>query len=268
MAAGRQHARRRLILLLALPALVCAIANSGSALQGLAGKHNQFAAPAILEAPFRSGETLRYEVSWNSFPDAASLILSVLPPKSTFPASDWLFQAVARTLGRVHALYAMDDRLDSDSAGRSLASREFDLHRDEPQRKEDRILQLLYPGESPGSAPPHVMVPRGTRDPLGVLYALRSVDWQKTADWSATVYDGYDVYWLRAHREAAPEFVEVPAGRFAATRISIRLFQENCEVPGKKFIVWLAQDSARTPVRIEAELRGKTLRAQLVAVGN
>ena len=123
MAAGGQHARLRLILLLALPALVCAIANSGSALQGLAGKHNQFAAPAILEAPFRSGETLRYEVSWNSFPDAASLILSVLPPKSTFPASDWLFQAVARTLGRVHALYAMDDRLDSDSAGRSLASR-------------------------------------------------------------------------------------------------------------------------------------------------
>lgn len=162
----------------------------------------------------------------------------------------------------------MDDWFDSDSAARSLASREIDLHRDEPGRKQDRILRLLYPGESSGSAPPHVIVPPGTRDPLGALYALRVIDWQKTADWSAPVYDGNDIYILRAHRENSLESVAVPAGNFAATRISVRLFQFDREVPGRNFIVWLAQDSAHTPVQLEADLSMKTLCAQLVAVGH
>ena len=175
---------------------------------------------------------------------------------------------MARTLGSVRTVFPMNDRLDSDSVARSLASSEFDLHRNEPGRKQDRILQLLYPGESSRSAPPHVIVPPETRDPLGALYALRAMDWQNNADNSASVYDGDDVYILRAHRENSPETVAVPAGRFAATRISIRLFQYNREVPGKSFIVWLAQNSAETPVQMEADLGMKTLRAQLMAAGH
>ncbi|MGH9705295.1 MAG: DUF3108 domain-containing protein, partial [Candidatus Acidiferrales bacterium] len=263
----RQHAGRILNFLLALLALACAVAYSGIAPRGLASEDGGIAAPAFPAAPFRSGETLRYQVAWTSFPDAALLILRVLPPRSSFPASDWHFQVVARTLAGVRRLYPMNDRFDSDSVGRSLASREFDLHRDEPGRKQDRILQLLYPGESSRSAPPHVVVPLETRDPLGALYALRTIDWQNTADWSAPVYDGNYVYILRAHRENSPETVVVPAGRFLATRISIRLFQYDREVPGKSFIVWLARNSARTPVQMEAELPVQTLRVQLAAAG-
>lgn len=268
MPAARQRAGRKLIFLLALSALVCAFAYSGSAQRDLAGKHDASAPPAFPPAPFRSGETLRYQVSWTSFPDAALLILRVLPPRSSFPASDWRFQAVVRTLGRVRALFPMDDLLDSDSAARSLVSREIDLHRDEPGRKQERILQLLNQGESSHSLPPHVIVPPGTRDPLGALYALRVIEWQKNADWSTPVYDGNDVYFLRAHRENSSESVAVPAGRFTAMRISVRLFQDNREVPGKNFIVWLAQDSAHTPVQMEADLPMKTWRARLAAAGH
>lgn len=161
----------------------------------------------------------------------------------------------------------MDDQLDSDSTAQNLASREFDVRRVEPLRNQYLILQFLHPGESSRSASPHVIVPPGTHDPLGALYALRSIDWQKNVDWSAPVYDGYDVYILRAHRETVSESIAVPVGCFAATRISIRLFQDNREVPGKNFIVWLAKDSAHTPVRMEADLPMKTLRAQLAAAG-
>jgi hypothetical protein len=267
MLAARQRAGRKFIFLIALPALVAAVAYSGSAQRGLAGMNDGSAAPAFPPAPFRSGETLRFQVSWTSFPDAASLVLRVLPPRSSFPATDWHFQAVAHSLGGVRTIFPMDDQLDSDSAAQNLASREFDVRRVEPQQNQYLIQQFLHPGESSRSASPHVIVPPETRDPLGALYALRSLDWQKTEDWSAPVYDGDDVYILRAHREDVSELVAVPAGRFAATRISIGLFQDSREVPGKNFIVWLAKDSAHTPVQMEADLPIKPLRAQLAAAG-
>lgn len=268
MQTAGQRARRLLLFLAAAPVLFCSIANSGSAQRALVHKYSGSSAVAFLPAPFHIGETLHYQVAWTSFPDAASLLLRVLSPRATFPAGDWHFQAVARTLGRVHTIFPMDDLLDSYSAAQSLTSRELDLHFDESGRKQDRALHLVSPGEASRIAPPHVIVPPGTRDPLGALYALRAIDWQKTADWCAPVYDGNDVYFLRAHREVASELVTVPAGHFTATRISIRLFHYDREVPGKNFIVWLAQDSAHTPVQMEADMPMKTLRAQLAAVGH
>lgn len=268
MTAASQRARRLHIFLATLPALVCAVAYSGSAQRALVHKYSGSSAVAFLAPPFHIGETLRYQVVSTSFLDAALLVLRVLPPRSSFPASDWHFQAAARTLGSFHTLFPIDDLLDSYSAPRSLASREFDLRRDEPGGKQDRALHLVSPGEASQIAPPHVIVPPGTRDPLGALYALRAIDWQKTADWCAPVYDGNDVYFLRAHREVASEPVTVPAGHFTATRISIHLFHYDREVPDKNFIVWLARDSAHTPVQMEADMPMKTLRAQLAAAGH
>jgi hypothetical protein len=107
------------------------------------------------------------------------------------------------------------------------------------------------------------MVLPGTRDPLGALYALRSVDWQKTPDYRAPVYDGRDVYELRARVVAANEAITVAAGNYAASRISIHLFQHDKEVSGMSFSAWLAHDLARTPVLMQADLPFGNLRVEL-----
>jgi hypothetical protein len=109
------------------------------------------------------------------------------------------------------------------------------------------------------------MVMAGTRDPLGTLYSLRSVDWQRTPQISALVDDGNQLYQMRAVREATGEPVEVLAGRFSTTRIGIHVYQHNAEVSALSFAVWIAGDRARTPVLIRAELPFGTLRVELTS---
>ena len=81
------------------------------------------------------------------------------------------------------------------------------------------------------------------------------------------VYDGSDLYEMRAHVEAGSETVGTAMGNYQATRIAIRLFMHGKEVPQTNFSVWLAHDAARTPVLVVAEMpygnfRGNRRRCQ------
>jgi hypothetical protein len=105
----------------------------------------------------------------------------------------------------------------------------------------------------------------GTRDPLGAVYALRGVDWQQTPESRAPVYDGRDVYEMRARLEIPAETLAVAAGNFSVSKISIRLFQRGREVAGTNFTAWFANDAARTPVLMLAELPLGSLRVELVS---
>jgi len=121
-------------------------------------------------------------------------------------------------------------------------------------------------GQAPRGDLPRVLVLPGTRDPLGALYALRGVDWQRTPEFRVPVYDGRDVYELRARVVAANEAITVAAGNYSASRITIRLFQHEKEISGMSFSAWLAHDPARTPVLMQADLPFGNLRVELTSV--
>jgi hypothetical protein len=72
----------------------------------------------------------------------------------------------------------------------------------------------------------------------------------------------YDVV---AHLESTSEQVTVPAGQFMASKIGVSVYQHGQEVSGTHFTVWLAQDAARTPVLVEAELPIGTARLEMTA---
>jgi hypothetical protein len=65
--------------------------------------------------------------------------------------------------------------------------------------------------------------------------------------------------------EASSESIVVPAGSFSASRISVHLAQHEKEVP-ISFIIWIANNPARDPVQIQAELPFGSVRAGLVSV--
>jgi hypothetical protein len=73
------------------------------------------------------------------------------------------------------------------------------------------------------------------------------------------------VYDMRARLDAPAETLAVAAGKFSASKISIRLFQRGKEVPGTSFTTWLAHDAARTPVLMLAEMPFGNLRVELVS---
>jgi hypothetical protein len=215
--------------------------------------------------PFRAGETLQYQVSWATFTSAASVQLTVPERRDLFGWGTWHFRASAHTLSTVRSLFPIDDQFDSYSDTSTLESRQYEMYLNEMGKKQDHMFHFLRQGDKPRGDAPQVIVLPGTRDPLGALYSLRGVDWKKTSEFRAPVYDGRAAYEIRARQDGPDETVSVAAGKFSASRVSIRIFQHDKEVSGMTFSAWFAHDTPRTPVLIQADLPFGNLRVELTS---
>jgi len=222
-------------------------------------------APKEQPVPFRAGETLTYRISWSVFQNAASLELSAPERRELFGWRTWHFRGVAHTLSSVRSLFPIDDQFDSYTDATTFDSHQFETHLNEMGRSSNQVLRLAPAGKPSNLPPPIIVVPLGTRDALGAVYALRGVDWHSTAEVRTPVYDGRDLYELRASRESADESIKVPAGAYSACHISIRVFQAQKELSAVHYRMWIASDVARTPVAMQAELPFGTLRAELTS---
>ncbi len=218
--------------------------------------------------PFRVGETLNYRVSWSAFSAAASVQLTVVERRVLFGWQTWHFRAVAQTLSPVSTLFPIEDQFDSYTDAESLECRQFETHLNELGKISDQVLHLVATGQKSRAPGASVIVMPGTRDALGALYALRAVDWQRTPELNASVYDGKDIFEMRARRDSSGEAVAVPGGNFTASRISIKVFQHEKEMTAIQIAVWLATDAAHTPVVLQATLPFGTLRAELIPAPN
>ncbi|MGO9590805.1 MAG: DUF3108 domain-containing protein [Candidatus Acidiferrales bacterium] len=215
--------------------------------------------------PFRTGETLNYRVSWSAFSNAASVQLTVPEQRDLFGYSTWHFRALAHTLNPVRELFSVDDQFDSYADQSTLEARQYETHLDELGKIQDQVFHFAAPGVASHGPRPSVVVLVGTRDPLGTLYELRDVDWEHTPEFLGTVYDGHDLYEATAKREITDDNVTIAAGTFSTSRVAIDLFQHQKPVAGVHVIVWIANDAARTPVLMQAQLPFGNLRAELTS---
>ena len=78
------------------------------------------------------------------------------------------------------------------------------------------------------------------------------------------VYDGHKLYDARAKITSSAETVVVPAGKFAASKIEVRVFENGVELKDAVFTLYLANNAAKTPVLLEAVLPFATARVELV----
>jgi Protein of unknown function (DUF3108) len=271
---GTRGSNRRAILASAI-VLALGLLSLASARETLAGppaqtkSHQPVPARAVPPAkelpPFRVGEKLDYDVAWSSFPSAASVELAIPEQRDLYGWQTWHFRATAHTVSPVRTLFPIDDEFDSYTDAATRESRLYQNYLDELGRKVDQTWQFIPEGQIPRAPGPAVIVLPGTRDPLGAFYELRGIDWQSESEASAPVYDGRHLYEMRASKEASGEAVEVPAGKFSTTQIGIQVFEQNQQVPSVHFTVWLANNSARTPVLMQAEMPFGTLRIEMVA---
>lgn len=213
--------------------------------------------------PFRAGEKLGYRVRWSFFPAAATVEMTAVGPRTFYQRTAWHFQAVARTLAPVRSIYELDDQFDSYSAAATLHGLQFEMHLREQGKEQRHVVQLLRGEEAARAHGAAVRVPEETRDPLGLIYYLRTVDWRQALELHLPVHDGRSLYEVRAKREESNVRVEVPAGWFQAEQITLRVFREGQPVPMTAFRLWLTNDRERTPVLIEAELPFGSLRVEL-----
>ena len=213
--------------------------------------------------PFRTGEILNYRVAWAIFPNAAALQMNVVERRNLLGWQTWHFRASAHSQAPVRTLFEVDDQFDSYTDTTTLESHQYELYLSEMGSKQNEVLHLIPIGQSSRGTVAPVLVQPGTRDPLGAFYALRAVEWQRTPEFHVPVYDGSDLYDVRARQDAASEMVAVDAGNFQATKISLHLFEHGKEVPHTGFLVWFAHNPARTPLLVLAEMPVGNVRVEL-----
>jgi Protein of unknown function (DUF3108) len=226
------------------------------------------AKPALNAAPPTgfvpvSGEILEFTSSVAKVNNAASLRLVVGGRKEVAGTDTWHLQAFAHTQNPLRMVFELDDQFDSYSAPGNFASVQYEMRLSERGQKVQSVQRMTPTGREP--APAGVSEARvlpGTRDPLGMMQYLRSVDWAKTPVVHGPVYDGHKLYEVRAQKIGSAE-VEVPAGKFSTATVEIRVFDNGEEMKDAHFTVYLAKDAARTPVLLEAVLPFAAARVEL-----
>jgi hypothetical protein len=220
------------------------------------------AAPATAFTPV-SGEVLEFTGSVAKVSNVASLRLVVNGRKELAGKDAWHLQAFAHTQNPLRMVFELDDQFDSYSAPGDFASVQYEMRLNERGQKVQSVQRMTPTGREPAPAgASEARVLPGTRDPLGMMQYLRSVDWAKTPVVHGPVYDGHKLYEVRAQKIGSAE-VEVPAGKFSTATVDIKVFDDGVEMKDAHFTVYLAKDAARTPVLLEAVLPFAAARVEL-----
>jgi hypothetical protein len=215
--------------------------------------------------PLRAGEVLEFAADVAKLSNVANLRLQIIERRDFFGKSAWHLQAFARTENPLRMMFELDDQFDSYSDAANLSSLQYEMHLNERGEKQESIQRMTTSGTERAAAnATQTRVVPGTRDPLGLMQYLRTVDWQKVREVHGPVYDGHKLYDVHASYAGAAESVAVPAGTFTASKIELRVFEAGVELKDAHFALYLAGNPSRTPVLLEAAMPFATARVALV----
>ena len=241
-------------------------AQSKASLKKSAPKPTAAAAPAAppkTEVPFRAGETLNFSGQWLGMSGAITAELSVPEQRAVYGRDAWHLRAQLHTNNPLRYLVAVDDQFDAYDALAELLGLQFEMYLHESGRSETHLFRLAPTPVEARANVTDVRVPQGTRDPLGMLYLLRTVDWQKASEARGPVFDGRKIYDVRAQLATPQQEISVTAGKYNASGIAVRVFENGSEMTNTKLKLWIAHDAAHTPVLLEMELPIGTGRVEL-----
>src|SRR6202162_591412 len=216
-------------------------------------------------SPLRAGETWQYSANVSKLNSVASLRLKVAEKRNFLGKNAWHLQAFAHTENPLRMVFALDDQFDSYSDANTLVSMQYEMHLNEKGQTVDSVQRMSPAVRDP--APADAIAARvltGTRDPLGMMQYLRTVDWAKTPEVRSPVYDGHKLYDVHARLQGRGEPVTVPAGSFNTFKIELQVLDEGVDMKDAHFILYLSNKEARLPVLLEAEMPFATARVELV----
>jgi hypothetical protein len=217
--------------------------------------------------PLRAGEVLDFAADVSKLSKVANLRLQIVERRSFFGKTAWHLQAFAHTENPLRMMFELDDQFDSYSDATTLSSLQYEMHLNERGQRQDSIQRMkIGDAAHVGSSETETRVLPGTRDPLGLMQYLRTVDWSRTHEVHGPVYDGHKLYDVIAKLDSAGRSITVPAGAFDTSKIDIRVFDAGVELKDASFSLYLANNPSRTPVLLEAVMPFATARVALTKV--
>lgn len=214
------------------------------------------------------GEVLDFSASVAKVDNVASLQLKISGEAQVAANRAWHLQAFAHTRNPLRMVFTLDDQFDSYSTPEKFTSLQYEMHLDERGEKVNSVQRLSATGKEPAPAGTSmVRVMPGTRDPLGLMQYLRSIDWTTTREVKSPVFDGRKLYEVHARRTGSAK-VTVPAGTYATNAIDIRVYDNGAEMKDAHFALYIGNDEKRTPALLEATLPFATARVELTKRSN
>lgn len=224
--------------------------------------------PAEPEFTLRPGETLEYAANIPKLNSTvADLKIVAVEKRNTGSKGSWHLQAFAHTKDPYRMVFQLDDQFDSYSEAANMTSIQYEMHLSERGDKAEFVERMLTsPKDPPPMGSSGVRVPPGTRDPLGLLEYLRSVDWSHSSEVRSPVFDGRKLYDVRAVLVGKSVPVTVSAGSFNTTKVELHVLDNGAESKDAHFLLYLKNDPTRLPVLLEAVLPVATARVELTKV--
>jgi hypothetical protein len=213
----------------------------------------------------RAGETLDFMANVPKLNSVvANLRVKVGERRNVAGKDAWHLQAFAHTENPYRMVFELDDEFDSFSEIANLTSLKYEMHLNERGQKVDTVERMTSSSRDP--APANEVAARvlpGTRDPIGMLMYLRSVDWSTAKEVKSPVFDGHKLYDVRAVLVGKGQNITVAAGKYTATKIEIHVIDNGTEMKDAHFLLYLADGPERLPVLMEAVLPVATARVEL-----
>ena len=223
--------------------------------------------PELSFAPI-PGEVLDFSATVAKVDNVASLQLKISGETQVGLNRAWHLQAFAHTRNPLRMVFTLDDQFDSYSTPEKFTSLQYEMHLNERGERVNSVQRLSATGkEAAPAGTSMVRVMPGTRDPLGLMQYLRSVDWATTHEVNSPVFDGRKLYAVHARRTGSAK-VTVPAGTYATNAIDIRVYDNGAEMKDAHFALYIGNDEKRTPALLEATLPFATARVELTKRSN
>jgi len=217
-------------------------------------------APARADLPFGPGEKLSYNIYW-TFILGGTATLETLESGQVEGRAALHFRALAKSTPFVDKFYKVRDSIESwvdTGVTRSLLYKK-DQSEGDYQRNylvDFDSMGLTAYRYSKGVFKNAVSVPRGTFDPLSMLFLFRTKPLAVGYDFLAPVTDG-EKYIVGKAKVVRRETISTPAGEFDTLLVEpdVRdiggVFRKS---PNATLQVWITNDARRIPVRVKSKV--------------
>jgi hypothetical protein len=208
--------------------------------------------------PFRTGETLTYDVSWSNYLIAGTAVTTVKEKRPSFNSTAYYIVAEGRTTPLLSKLYPVYYKLDTLVDAFTMLPQRGSIYTEEGRRHRyrstlfDRAAQTAR-FEVQGETATEVKVPPNAQDALSTMYALRAMSFKSGDRITMPVCDNGSTYKLLIDVRAA-ERVRTGLGDGSALRLNLTLFDAHDTPVGRNTAMWLSDDARRLPVKLQTEL--------------
>jgi Protein of unknown function (DUF3108) len=217
------------------------------------------AAKKEMAVPFRTGETLEYDIGWSSFVTAGTATVSVKEKKPSFGSTAYYIVAEGRPTSIVSKLYTLyykaDTLLDSYTLlpqRGSLYSEEGKRHRMKTTVFNQAAKKATYEVETRTLVKKELAIPGFTQDALSAIYVLRSIPFKAGEKFNMPVSDNGNVYKVQM-QVGTLEPVKTGVGTINGLKITPVITGPDKDAP-RGLALWISDDARRLPLKMEAQL--------------